>query len=493
LFYRLNIDTHSIDFRIGNFCSFLRRAKVEVWGRGLLAAVEERYGAVEGDTAGVEEGGMRELQHEIGARFVEVVGFDKVNREQSDVASLRTVSVSSLGVRGRWALGEEKGDLDAHLPSLRDLDLSQTLVSSWEEIAKLAVELHLEVLDLSSNLIPVPCQPLPLTYPRLKHLVLGRMLYSGYTWSQVLLLTSNMPCLTILQLHGNNLTSLSQLSDGTFQSLEELDLDDNQLSDGTEVEVLGRLANLTHLRLNCNRLDIIAPGPNSFPSLRTLQLSGNLISSFTSVGALDNLKLSELRLRSNPVNRSAKDEETVRQLVIARVSSLTSLNGSIVTETERKWAEIDYLKTHGAEYLALADIEDEKKRCEARDAFMAAHNRYEEVVRKHGEPQKGEGVVVDTTLKSSLMKLKVRSPDLIGSAETVKKVPSSMTVAKLRALLRRVYKKTAGSAPLDLFLLGQESQTEVRLDNDLRELSFYSVCEGDTLLVRWSAATETDL
>ena len=109
-----------------------------MWGRGLLAAVEKRYGAVEGDTAGVEEGGMRELQHEIGARFVEVVGFDKVNREQSDVASLRTVSVSSLGVRGRWALGEEKGDLDAHLPSLRDLDLSQTLVSSWEEIAKLA-------------------------------------------------------------------------------------------------------------------------------------------------------------------------------------------------------------------------------------------------------------------------------------------------------------------------------------------------------------------
>jgi len=86
--------------RSGNFCSFLRRAKVEVWGRGLLAAVEERYGAVEGDTAGVEEGRMRELQHEIGARFVEVVGFDKVNREQSDVASLRTISVSGLGVRG---------------------------------------------------------------------------------------------------------------------------------------------------------------------------------------------------------------------------------------------------------------------------------------------------------------------------------------------------------------------------------------------------------
>ena len=189
-----------------------------------------------------------------------------------------------------------------------------------------------------------------------------------------------------------------------------------------QIEVLGNLANLTHLRLNCNRLATITPSPNSFPSLRSLQLSGNLISSFTSVGALDNLKLSELRLRSNPVNRSAKDEETVRQLVIARVATLTSLNGSIVTETERKWAEIDYLKTHGAEYLSLAEIEDENARCEAKEAFMAAHNRYQDVVAKYGEPQQGEGVAVDTTLKSSLMKLKVRSPDLIGSAETVKKV-----------------------------------------------------------------------
>ena len=108
--------------------------------------------------------------------------------------------------------------------------------------------------------------------------------------------------------------------------------------------------------------------------------------------------------------------------MIARVSSLISLNGSIVTETERKWAEIDYLKTHGAEYLALAAIEDEASRSQAKELFMAAHNRYQEVVAKYGEPQQGEGVAVDTTLKSSLMKLKVRSPDLIGSAETVKKV-----------------------------------------------------------------------
>lgn len=92
-------------------------------------------------------------------------------------------------------------------------------------------------------------------------------------------------------------------------------------------------------------------------------------------------------------------------------------------------------------------------------------SRYDEIVSLHGEPQQGEGVAVDTSLKSSLLKLRVRCPGLLGSAETVKKVPSSMTVAKLRALLRRVYKAKAGAGgQLELFLVGQEKgAAEVRL------------------------------
>ena len=49
-----------------------------------------------------------------------------------------------------------------------------------------------------------------------------------------------------------------------------------------------------------------------------------------------------------------------------------------------------------------------------------------------------------------------------------------MTVAKLRALLRRVYKKTAGNAPLDLFLLGQDSEKEVRQALEIGN-NFYTV------------------
>lgn len=304
-------------------------------------------------------------------------------------------------------------------------------------------------------------------------------------------LTAAMPSLAILQLHGNQLSSLGPLPPSALQQLEELDLDDNLLEDWGEVAHLGALPRLAHLRLNNNRLTELRPTPGSFPALRALQLSGNAISDLSSVGALDALALAELRLRGNPVNREGRDEATVRQLVVARVASLAMLNGSVVTETERKWAEIDYLKTHGAEWLAVTDLEDGEERAAAMEAFLAAHNRYQEVVARHGEPQRGEGVAVDTSLKSTLMKLVVRSPGLLGSADTVKKVPSSMTVAKLRALLRRVYRAQAGAAPLDLALLPRDSATEVRLDNDLRELSFYSAVEGDVLLVRWGA-TETD-
>ena len=54
-----------------NNCSFLRPEKVD-WGVGLMTAVEARYGAVEGDTAGVVAEDMDDLKKEIGARFFQV-------------------------------------------------------------------------------------------------------------------------------------------------------------------------------------------------------------------------------------------------------------------------------------------------------------------------------------------------------------------------------------------------------------------------------------
>jgi predicted site-specific integrase-resolvase len=65
-----------------------------------------------------------------------------------------------------------------------------------------------------------------------------------------------------------------------------------------------------------------SPAVGNFRQLRTLQISGNCISSWDMVGRLDRLQLVEMRMRNTPVNSSCRDEETVKQLVIARISSL---------------------------------------------------------------------------------------------------------------------------------------------------------------------------
>jgi len=483
--------------RVGKYCSFVRKGKVTQAGIGLVEAVKDRYGVVEGKTAGVEQKEMMELQAEIGARFVEVVGFDKVNKEQSQTRGLRTVSVRNMGVVGR---GESKADLVSELPALRDLDLSESLISSWSEVSTLCNQLKLHTLDLSYNLLPV--DTLATTDKQmntLKHLVVGHMLYTGYTWADILTLASYMPSLSVLQIHNNSISSLSSFPPTLFSSLTELDLDGNNLSSWSDVEQLSQLPQLAHLRLNGNKLSDISPAVGSFRQLRTLQISGNCITSWDMVGMLDRLQLVEMRMRSNPVNSSCRDEETVRQLVIARISSITALNGTQITHTERKWAEFDYLKTYGQLWLGLAKIEDLVTREQATREFLEKHNRYDRIVDMYGQPEVGDGVKVDTSLKASLVKLKVRSPEVIGSAETVKKVPTSMSVAKLRALLHRLYRDQAGGSKLRISLVSSANkEQEVQMDNDMREVSFYSVSEGDTLLVRWGEhsvkqTTVTDL
>jgi hypothetical protein len=54
-------------------CSFIRLNKVDL-GVDLYTGVEDKYGRVEGLTAGVDHEEIRDLRKEIGARFVEVRG-----------------------------------------------------------------------------------------------------------------------------------------------------------------------------------------------------------------------------------------------------------------------------------------------------------------------------------------------------------------------------------------------------------------------------------
>jgi len=472
--------------RLGNNCSFVRRTKVTNWGIGVLDAIEKRYGMVEGSMAGVKQENVEDLCAEIGARFVEVVGMDKINKQQSQIKHLRTASVRNMGVAG----GLETRDIGAELPSLRDLDLSDSLMTNWSDVAAIVNQLKLHTVDLSSNLLDMnTLNDTSPTMDNLKHLILGQMLYSGYSWSQILTIAAKMPSLSVLQVHHNNIDTIPSFDSSNLANITEIDLDGNKLSDWSQIQSLSDLPHLQHLRLNGNKLTNIKIPPGSFSKLESLQLTDNNVASWRDVGQLDKLGLTQFRFRNNPVINSCKDEEVARQMTIARVSSLKSLNATTINQSERRWAEIDYLKTFGQKWIEISKIENNQQREEAMGEFLSEHNRYDEIVKLYGEPEPGDGVKVDTSIKASLLRLKIRSPEMIGSAETVKKIPSSMNVRSLRALLQRLYKKQAGNNKLRISLLSGSSgdcDKEVEIDNDMREISFYSVNDGDTLLVRWS-------
>ena len=189
--------------------------------------------------------------------------------------------------------------------------------------------------------------------------------------------------------------------------------------------------------------------------------------------------------RSNPVLET-ENGETCRQLLIASVASLKVLNGTEIFKTERYGAELDYWKKYGLEYLDAA--KDEAKM----EAFERRHPRYRRFLKVHGVPEAEELVVAKTDLKSRLLEVVVECPPLKENWKAPsKRLPPNLTVHKLRALLQRLVRTAASEKRLQAheLVLSYRSalapDIEVPFDNEMRELSFYGLENGDAVIVNW--------
>lgn len=87
-------------------------------------------------------------------------------------------------------------------------------------------------------------------------------------------------------------------------------------------------------------------------------------------------------------------------------------------------------------------------------------------------------------LKNQLLTLKIKCSNQPEQQILEKQLPDSMTIQKVKGLLSRLLK-----VPVSELLLSYESSKmpgrEIELENDLQPLQFYSVENGDCLLVRW--------
>ncbi|XP_046601692.1 tubulin-specific chaperone E isoform X2 [Neodiprion lecontei] len=288
------------------------------------------------------------------------------------------------------------------------------------------------------------------------------------------------PRLKELDISRNLTNSWKVISDICIQlrSLTRLNVSENKLPCDIEVEQFRKsFSNVTHLtmaRMNYNWADVqrcIA----MFPSIRELSISFNI---WRSISELDKLlSLQDLKFRDNPILKCGTPE-TTRQLIIARISKLKFLNGTEVWQDERTGAEYDYLKLFGKQWLDTESIPE--KRVE----FITEHPQYPSLIKKYGLPDVHVSKL-NAGMGSNVISVEFICPDDPNQPQRVRrKLLKDMEVQKVVGIVQRLF-KTSGKIPTLSFVQQTLSSNEIKLDKPLQNLSYFSIQDGDQILVRW--------
>lgn len=125
--------------------SFIRPKKAN-FGVNFLTAVTKRYGP---------NNDWNETML-IGKKTVELVGFESIQEEQSQLSTLFDISIRDCLVSDAG----QKGEIHRSCPNISTINLSKNLLSSWDNVAGIAFELEkLKTLDLSENRLSLPSNP----------------------------------------------------------------------------------------------------------------------------------------------------------------------------------------------------------------------------------------------------------------------------------------------------------------------------------------------
>ncbi|KAH0541049.1 tubulin-specific chaperone E [Cotesia glomerata] len=461
--------------------SFVRPSKVKT-GISCPDAIRQRYGLVDDELAGVDRDKLSSLKREIHAPFLEMVGFSKVNKKQSafdqlKVVWLRAQLVSNAGV---------PGELLELCPNVRELDISKNLINSWRIVADICLQLKkLERLDVSEHFLPTKIDGDLNAFANVNQLVMTRM---NYDWSDIEWCSSLFPALRVLYVPFNSARVLREpLENSSLTQLVDLSLEGNNLSDWNEVLKLGNLLSLENLNLNSNKIERVRffcdddeEKTKAFPKLRQLHLSKNCITEWRSISELEKLNnLEDLKLRDNPVFDNEK-LSTTRDLIIARISKLKLLNGEEIIREERNGAEYVYLKTFDEEWKKIADSDECRKK-----EFIENHPRYLSLIKKCGITEFPSSTKFSTEMKSDVITVEFVSSNVESKVQNVKrKVMKDMNVQKVMGLVQRIF-KISGKIPTLSLIPSNRPNDEIPLDKFLQELSYYSIQDGDKIIVHW--------
>ncbi|KAM8769500.1 tubulin folding cofactor E-like a isoform 2-T2 [Acanthopagrus schlegelii] len=329
------------------------------------------------------------------------------------------------------------------------------------EISKIVSNIpHLEFLNLSSN----PLQGMHLesqwaeAFCRVRRLVLNN---TQVSWDTLLLLTREIPELEELFLCLNEYSSVSA-SSVACPTLRLLHITDNSLKDWAEVRKFGSMfPSLDTLVMANNNLASIQDNkdilPRLFPNLRSINLNNSGLNQWGDIEKLNFFpKLEEVRLQGIPLLQAYTNAER-RSLMIAQLPSISLLNGSVVSDSEREDAERFFIRYY-------FDYPEEE-----------LPYRYHSLVTKYGRLE---------PLAEIDLRPRCRAQVEVHCEEKVEQlnIRLDQTVAELKKQLTTVVKLSTNS--MRLYYIDKCSAfgpEEMRYNT--RVLHSYSIQDGDEILV----------
>ncbi|KAM3830489.1 tubulin-specific chaperone cofactor E-like protein [Vipera latastei] len=373
---------------------------------------------------------------------------------------LNLPSVLVLNSCGITCAGDEK-EIAAFCAHVSELDLSDNKLEDWHEVSKIVSNVpHLEFLNLSSN--PLNLSVLERrcagSFSGVRKLVLNN---SKASWETVHTILQELPDLEELFLCLNDYNTVS-CSPVCCNSLKLLHITDNNLKDWTEIRKLGIMfPSLDTLVLANNNLLTIEDSEDSlarlFPNLRSISLHKSGLHSWEDVDKLNSFpKLEEVRLLGIPLLQSYTNEER-RKLVIARLPSITKLNGSVIMDGEREDSERFFIRYY-------IDFPQEE-----------APSRYHELVTKYGKLEK---LAVVDLKPQSRVKVEVHFKNQVREMN----IRLDQTVAEFKKELKTVVQLPISSM-LVTYFDNEDPFGPEELKYNSRALHSYGIRDGDKIYV----------
>nr|CAD7459060.1 unnamed protein product [Timema tahoe] len=353
------------------------------------------------------------------------------------------------------------------LSRLKHLDLHGNNIQDWEEINKLGSLNMLEYLNASS-------------------IGVSRIHFPAASSSAK---THLFPALKHLNIDNNNIqewVSVSELN--KLASLEDLKLRDNPVTNLMKMEstvqiIIARIANLKLGRVMVTSLLLkqaqYADEPRDFgQSLAASRKSTMVLACYT-------YRCSERYVKNGPVSfhrqlhQVKREYSSVTKMLNAEAVSVDrkGANAAFISN-DRKGAEYDYVKKHGQEWLSVINSEADKER------FLTQHPRFPELIRKYGTPEEGEMTTMQSAIKFNIIFVDSISCPNEPEKKIIQKLPRSIQVNKVVAFAKQLF-DTGGETPTLSYVDNKLPDTEVPIDNIMRDLKFYSVEDGGQIVVRW--------